>query len=443
MKIGIFGTGYVGLVSGACFAERGNHIICVDVNKKKLEKLENGILPIYEPGLEEIVKKCHKLGTLRFTTDSAMALKESDIIFIAVGTPMGENGSADLQYVLKVAETIGQQMDHSLIIVDKSTVPVGTAFKVRDAIKAELDKRGLDIQFDVISNPEFLAEGHAIEDFMKPGRVVIGSDSLKAMKTMEELYAPFTRSQERFIEMDILSAEMTKYVANSMLATRISFMNDIAGICEKAGADINMVRKGIGSDNRIGNKFLYAGPGFGGSCFPKDLRALKKTGEDFGYNSKMLQAVIDVNDRQKKVVADKVIAELGEDLSGKVFAMWGLAFKRDTDDMRESPAIDVITELTKRGAKIKAYDPQAMNEAKNHYLKDNANMEYADEMYAVLDRADALIVITEWREFEAPDFEIIKSKLKQPMIFDGRNLYNPQKMKESGFKYFCIGIKTS
>lgn len=442
MKIGIFGTGYVGLVSGACFAERGNHIICVDVDKVKLEKLENGILPIYEPGLEEIVKKCHKLGTLRFTTDSALALKESDIIFIAVGTPMGEDGSADLQYVLKVAETIGQQMDHPLIVVDKSTVPVGTAFKVRDAIKAELNKRGENIRFDVISNPEFLAEGHAVDDFMKPSRVVIGSDSPEAIKTMEELYAPFTRSSERFVEMDIISAEMTKYVANSMLATRISFMNDIAGICEKVGADINKVRKGIGSDSRIGNKFLYAGPGFGGSCFPKDLRALKKTAEDFGYDSQMLQAVIDVNNRQKKVVANKVIAELGEDLSGKTFAVWGLAFKRDTDDMRESPAIDIITELTKRGAKIVAYDPQAMNEAKNHYLKDNANVKYADEMYAALNEADALIIITEWREFEAPDFGVIKGKLKQPMIFDGRNLYDPQRMKESDFKYFCIGIKS-
>lgn len=442
MRIGIFGTGYVGLVSGACFAERGNHIICVDVDKNKLEKLEKGIMPIYEPGLEEIVLKCHKLGTLRFTTDSEMALKESDIIFIAVGTPMGENGNADLQYVLKVAETIGKYMDHPLIIVDKSTVPVGTAYKVRDAIKAELEKRNVDIKFDVISNPEFLAEGHAIDDFMKPSRVVIGSDNPEAVKKMEELYAPFTRSQERFIEMDILSAEMTKYVANSMLATRISFMNDIAGICERVGADINKVRKGIGSDSRIGNKFLYAGPGFGGSCFPKDLRALKKTAEDFGYNSQMLQAVIEVNDRQKKVVATKIITELGENLEGKIFAVWGLAFKRDTDDMRESPAIDIITEITSRGARIKAYDPQAMDEAKNHYLKGNENVTYADEMYSALDGADALVIITEWREFEAPDFDVIKNKLKQPIIFDGRNLYNPSKMQELGFKYHCIGIKT-
>ena len=443
MNIAIFGTGYVGLVTGACFAERGNHIICVDVDKEKLKKLEKGVMPIYEPGLEEIVKKCHQLGTLRFTIDSKLALKESDTVFIAVGTPMGEDGSADLRYVLQVAETIGQQMDHPMIIVDKSTVPVGTASKVRDTIKAELDKRGENIPFDVISNPEFLAEGHAIDDFMKPSRVVIGSDNPEAIKKMEELYTPFTRSQERFIEMDILSAEMTKYVANSMLATRISFMNDIAGICELIGADINKVRQGIGSDGRIGNKFLYAGPGFGGSCFPKDLRALKKTAEDFGYDSQILEAVIDVNERQKKVVAKKVITEFGEDLSGKVFALWGLAFKRDTDDVRESPAIDVITELTKRGAKIKAYDPQAMEEAKEYYLKDNADVDYAGEMYSALDGADALIIITEWREFESPDFGEIKKKLKNPVIFDGRNLYNSEKMRKNGFKYFCIGVKNS
>jgi len=442
MKIGIFGTGYVGLVTGACFAERGNHIICVDVDEKKIEKLEQGIMPIYEPGLEEIVLKGYKLGTLRFTTDNAIALKESDIIFIAVGTPTGENGSADLQYVLKVAETIGQKMDHPLIIVDKSTVPVETAFKVRDAIKKELDRRGVDIKFDVISNPEFLAEGHAVDDFMKPSRVVIGSDNLDAIKKMEELYEPFIRSRERFIEMDILSAEMTKYVANAMLATRISFMNDVAGICERVGADINKVREGIGADPRIGDKFLYAGPGFGGSCFPKDLRALRKTAEDHGYQSQMLQAVIEVNERQKKVVADKVVKEFGEDLSGKTFAVWGLAFKRDTDDMRESSSITIINELTERGAKIKAFDPQAMTEAKAHYLKDNINVEYVSEMYLALDNADGLIIITEWHEFEAPDFDAIKNKLKTPVIFDGRNLYNPARVKEMGFSYYCIGIKT-
>lgn len=439
MKIAIFGTGYVGLVTGACFAERGNNIICVDIDKDKLEKLKRGILPIYEPGLEEIVKKSYKLGTLRFTADSKMALKESNIVFIAVGTPMGEDGNADLKYVLKVAKTIGQQINHPLIIVNKSTVPVGTAFKVRGVIKAELKKRKLDIQFDMVSNPEFLAEGHAVGDFMKPSRVVIGSDNPEAIKIMEELYTPFTRSQERFIEMDILSAEMTKYVANAKLAHRISFMNDISHICELAGANIDDIRKGIGSDVRIGNKFLYAGPGFGGSCFPKDLRALKKFAEDLGYNSQMLEAVIDTNERQKKVIANKVIAKFGDNLSEKVFAVWGLAFKRDTDDMRESPAINIINELTKYGAKIKAYDPQAMNEAKKHYLKDNANVKYAKDMYSALDGADALIIITEWREFESPDFEAIKERLKQPTIFDGRNLYSPEKMRELGFDYTSIG----
>lgn len=443
MKIAIFGTGYVGLVSGACFAERGNNIICVDVDEAKLEKLNRGEMPIYEPGLEEIVKKSHKLGTLRFTSDSQMALEESDIVFIAVGTPMGENGSADLQYVLKVAETIGKQMTHPMIIVDKSTVPIGTAFKVQEAINVELKKRNLDIPFDVISNPEFLAEGHAVEDFMKPSRVVIGSDNPMAIKTMEELYAPFTRSQDRFIEMDIISAEMTKYAANSMLATKISFMNELANICEQVGADINKVRKGIGSDPRIGNKFLFAGPGFGGSCFPKDLRALKKMAEELGCQVQLLQAVIDVNERQKKVVAEKVINVFGEDLEEKKFACWGLAFKRETDDMRESPVIDIINELTKRGAKIVAFDPQAMGEAKKHYLKGNDNVSYAEDMYSALDGADALIVVTEWYEFEAPDFAAIKAKLKQPTIFDGRNLYNPQRMREAGFNYHCIGIKSS
>lgn len=443
MKIGVFGTGYVGLVTGACFAERGNQVICVDIDARKIEKLNKGEVPIYEPGLDKIVEKSHNLGTLKFTTDNAKVIKESEIIFIAVGTPMGEDGGADLQYVLKVAETIGKKMERPLIIVDKSTVPIGTAFKVRDAIKEELKKRKKNIKFDVISNPEFLAEGHAVDDFMRPSRVVIGSASKKATKVMEELYEPFTRSRERFIEMDIVSAEMTKYVANAMLATRISFMNDMAGICEKVGANINMIRKGIGSDPRIGEKYLYAGPGFGGSCFPKDLRALRKTADGFGHYSQMLEAVIDVNERQKVSLVNKVATEFGDNLKGKTFAVWGLAFKRDTDDMRESPAINVINGLIDKGAKINAFDPQAMDEARNHYFKENKDIKYFKDMYSVLEGTDALIIITEWYEFDAPNFELIKSKLKSKVIFDGRNLYNPEKVKEAGFKYYCIGIKTS
>jgi len=442
MKIGVFGTGYVGLVTGACFAERGNQVICVDIDKKKVERLNKGEIPIYEPGLEKIVENGYKSGTLKFTTDSSRAIKESDIIFIAVGTPMGEDGSADLQYVLKVAETIGKKMDHSVVVVDKSTVPIGTALKVRDKIASELKKRKKNIKFDVISNPEFLAEGHAVDDFMKPSRVVIGSDNDKSIEIMRELYAPFTRSRDRFIEMDVLSAEMTKYVANSMLATRISFMNEMAGICEKVGANINMVRKGIGSDPRIGENFLYAGPGFGGSCFPKDLRALKKTAEEFGFYPQMLEAVIDVNERQKVSVVKKAVSEFGDDLQGKTFAVWGLAFKRDTDDMRESPAINILNGLIEKGAKIKAFDPQAMDEAKKFYFKGNKNIKYSKDMYSALDGADALIIITEWHEFDAPDFNLIAEKLKNKVIIDGRNLYNPKKVKKMGFKYYCIGIKS-
>lgn len=442
MKIGVFGTGYVGLVTGACFAERGNQVICVDIDAEKIERLNKGEVPIYEPGLEEIVEKGRELGTLKFTTDNSKAIKESEVIFIAVGTPMGEDGSADLQYVLKVAETIGKEMNHPLIVVDKSTVPIGTAFKVRDMIGEELKKRKLNLKFDVVSNPEFLAEGHAVEDFMKPSRVVIGSDNQRAVRIMEELYAPFTRSSDRFIEMDILSAEMTKYVANSMLATRISFMNEMAGICERVGANINMVRKGIGSDPRIGEKYLYAGPGFGGSCFPKDLRALRKTAEGFGYYSQMLEAVIDVNERQKTSLVNKVATEFGDDLRGKTFAVWGLAFKRDTDDMRESPAINILNGLIDKGAKINAFDPQAMDEAKNHYFKGNKSIKYFKDMYSPLDDADALLIVTEWHQFDAPDFDLIKKKLKHKVIFDGRNLYNPERVKEAGFKYYCIGIKT-
>jgi len=435
MRIGIFGTGYVGLVSGACFAERGNHIICVDVDKAKLEKLENGILPIYEPGLEEIVRKCHELGTLRFTTDSALALKESDIIFVAVGTPMGENGSADLQYVLKVAETIGQQMDHPLIIVDKSTVPVGTAFRVRDAIKAELDKRDLDIQFDVISNPEFLAEGHAIEDFMKPSRVVIGSDSPIAVKTMKELYTPFTRSQERFIEMDILSAEMTKYVANSMLATRISFMNDIAGICEKAGADISMVRKGIGSDERIGNKFLYAGPGFGGSCFPKDTLALLNLARKVHLPFNILEAAIDVNEKQKSVILNKLEKMIGPVWKNKRIGILGLAFKPNTDDIRDAPALIIIKRLLSMGAIVAAYDPIATDNVKKFF----PTVEYKNSPYEVALDADALLLLTEWNEFKELNMKLIRKSMKKPIFLDGRNMYSPVTMRSIGFKYASIG----
>ena len=440
MKLSMVGTGYVGLVTGTCFAEMGNSVICVDIDEKKIEKLKEGVIPIYEPGLESMVRENYERGTLEFTTDIKEALEKTDVIFIAVGTPQGEDGSADLQYVLKVAEDIGKHMTHEMIVVDKSTVPVGTADKVKAVIQEELDKRNVEIPFHVISNPEFLKEGSAIEDFMKPDRVVIGAENDKAMEVMKELYAPFTHNHERFIAMDVRSAEMTKYTANAILATKISFMNEIANICERVGADVNKVRIGIGSDSRIGYSFIYPGCGYGGSCFPKDVQALNKIALDAGYEPKIIQAVETVNKKQKKVLAEKVVKRFGEDLNGKTFAVWGLSFKPETDDMREASAITIIDELTKRGAKIKAYDPKAMDEARTFYLKDNPNVEYTKSKYDALDGANAMLLVTEWKEFRSPDFEEMKKRLKQPIIFDGRNQYNMEKMKEKGFEYHQIGV---
>ena len=440
MKLSMVGTGYVGLVTGTCFAEMGNSVICVDIDEKKIEKLKEGVIPIYEPGLESMVRENYERGTLEFTTDIKEALEKTDVIFIAVGTPQGEDGSADLQYVLKVAEDIGKHMTHEMIVVDKSTVPVGTADKVKAVIQEELDKRNVEIPFHVISNPEFLKEGSAIEDFMKPDRVVIGAENDKAMEVMKELYAPFTHNHERFIAMDVRSAEMTKYTANAILATKISFMNEIANICERVGADVNKVRIGIGSDSRIGYSFIYPGCGYGGSCFPKDVQALNKIALDAGYEPKIIQAVETVNKKQKKVLAEKVVKRFGEDLNGKTFAVWGLSFKPETDDMREASAITIIDELTKRGAKIKAYDPKAMDEARTFYLKDNPNVEYTKSKYDALDSANAMLLVTEWKEFRSPDFEEMKKRLKQPIIFDGRNQYNMEKMKEKGFEYHQIGV---
>jgi len=440
MKISVIGTGYVGLVTGTCFAEMGNSVTCVDIDEKKVTDLKKGIIPIYEPGLEKMVIKNYENGSLDFTTDLKSALDKTDICFIAVGTPMGEDGSADLQYVLAVAKGIGENMTHHMYIIDKSTVPVGTADKVRTMVQETLDKRGSDLTFDVISNPEFLKEGAAVADFMKPDRVVIGADNEEAFEVMRELYAPFTHSHERFVAMDIRSAEMTKYAANAMLATKISFMNEMANICERVGADINQVRHGIGSDSRIGYSFIYPGCGYGGSCFPKDVQALAKTAKDFGYTPKILDAVEDVNYAQKRVISDKVIKRFGEDLNGKTFAIWGLAFKPETDDMREASSITIINELTKKGAKVKAYDPKAEHEAKTHYLKGNDKVEYVSSKYDALNEADAMIMVTEWKEFRSPDFDEMKKRLKNQIIFDGRNQYNRKKLEKYGWEYFEIGV---
>jgi len=440
MKISVIGTGYVGLVSGACFAQMGNSVTCVDIDKKKIEDLKVGIIPIYEPGLEEMVTDNYKSATLKFTTEAKKAIAHSKICFIAVGTPMGEDGSADLQYVLSVAKTIGESIEEYLIIVDKSTVPVGTADKVRQTIQDALDIRGVTIEFDIVSNPEFLKEGAAIADFMRPDRVVIGADNQKALDIMHDLYAPFMKTRDRFISMDIKSAEMTKYTANAMLATKISFMNEIANICERVGADVNQVRNGIGSDSRIGYSFIYPGCGYGGSCFPKDVQALAKTAKDYGYTPKILDAVEAVNNAQKHVMASKVISYFGENLKGKTFAIWGLAFKPETDDMREASSITIINTLTKLGARILAYDPKAIEEAQKYYLKGNNLVSYATSKYEALKDADAVILVTEWQEFRSPDFDEIKKLLKTPIFFDGRNQFNKTRMHEIGFEYFQIGV---
>lgn len=440
MKIAVVGTGYVGLVTGTCLADYGNDVICVDVMEEKIEKLKKGIIPIYEPGLEGMVLENYNSGRLDFTTDIQSALQKSDICFIAVGTPMGEDGSADLQYVLGVAESIGKFMDHHIYVIDKSTVPVGTAKKVRETIQKELDKRQSPLTFDVISNPEFLKEGTAVEDCSRPDRIVIGTDNDNAAKVMREMYLPLVKNTESFIFMDIASAEMTKYTANAMLATKISFMNEISNICELVGADVNKVRMGIGSDHRIGFQFIYPGCGYGGSCFPKDVQALIKTSADYGYETRILNAVENVNADQKMVLVRKIVKKYGEDLTGKTFAVWGLAFKPKTDDMRQAPAITLIQELTKRGAKIKAYDPKAVNEAKECYLKGNENVEYCESKYSALMDADAMILVTEWKEFRAPDFYEIKQRLNNPVIFDGRNQYDAERLEELGFEYYQIGV---
>lgn len=440
MKISVIGTGYVGLVSGTCFAQMGNSVTCVDIDEKKVQSLKEGIIPIYEPGLEDMVVENHKKDTLDFTTDIKTAIEKTKISFIAVGTPMGEDGSADLRYVLAVAKSIGEYMQDYMVVVNKSTVPVGTAQKVKETIQAELDKRGVDIDFDVVSNPEFLKEGAAIADFMHPDRVVVGADSEKAMQIMHDLYAPFMKNHDRFIGMDIKSAEMTKYTANAMLATKISFMNEISNICELVGADINKVRNGIGSDSRIGYSFIYPGCGYGGSCFPKDVQALAKTSKDHGYTPRILDAVEAVNKDQKYVISNKVISRFGEDLSGKTFAAWGLSFKPETDDMREASSVAIINELTSHGAKIVAYDPKARHEAESFYLKENENVSYVDSKYEALKDADAVILITEWQEFKSPDFDEMKTLLKSSIFFDGRNQFDKDHMAEIGFEYFQIGV---
>jgi UDPglucose 6-dehydrogenase len=441
MNITVIGSGYVGLVSGTCFAEMGNNVTCVDIDSVKIEKLNQGIIPIFEPGLETMVLKNVKNKNLLFTTELHEALQNSEIAFIAVGTPMGDDGSADLQYVLAVAESIGQSMQKRLIVVDKSTVPIGTADKVKMTIQKELDIRNSDLQFAMVSNPEFLKEGAAIADFMKPDRVVIGTDSDYAKEKMKQLYHPFCMISDLFISMDIRSAEMTKYAANTMLATKISFMNEIANICERVGADANQVRIGIGSDQRIGYSFIYPGAGYGGSCFPKDVKALTKIATEYGYNAQLITSVEKVNDAQKLVIAQKIVKRFGEDLTGFSFGIWGLSFKPGTDDMREAPAIYVIQELVNRGAIIKAYDPKAIDEAKEHYLKGIKNVTYADSKYDVLQDSDALVLLTEWKEFRSPDFEEIKAQLKTPIIFDGRNQYNTFSLEQQGFEYYQIGKK--
>ncbi len=438
MNIAIVGTGYVGLVSGTCFADTGVNVTCVDVDAAKIERLQQGQIPIYEPGLDELVKKNVNAGRLKFTTDLAAILNEQDIVFSAVGTPPDEDGSADLKYVLQVARTIGQNLQKYIVVVTKSTVPVGTAQKVHNAISEELQKRGVDIPFDVASNPEFLKEGNAIKDFMSPDRVVVGVDSEKAKKALSRLYKPFMMNNFRVIFMDIPSAEMTKYAANSMLATRISFMNDIANLCERVGADVNMVRAGIGSDTRIGRKFLYAGCGYGGSCFPKDVKALIKTADQNGYSMEVLKAVERVNERQKSVLYEKLVKAFGseEALKGKTIAMWGLSFKPETDDMRESTALVMIEKLLAAGCQVRVYDPIAMNECKRRI---GEAVTYCRDMYDVVLDADALLLLTEWKEFRLPGWGVIKKAMKRPLVIDGRNIFDIEELQENEFEYYCIG----
>lgn len=436
MKIAIVGTGYVGLVTGTCFSEMGVDVTCVDVQESKIESLKKGIIPIYEPGLEDMVHRNYNAGRLKFTTDLRECLDDVEVVFSAVGTPPDEDGSADLKYVLEVARTIGRNMNKYILVVTKSTVPVGTAQKVKATIQEELSKRGVQLDFDVASNPEFLKEGNAVDDFMKPDRVVVGVESDRAKGLMERLYKPFMLNNYRLIFTDIPSAEMIKYAANSMLATRISFMNDIANLCELVGADVNMVRKGIGADSRIGSKFLYPGCGYGGSCFPKDVKALIKTAEKNGYSMLVLKAVEEVNETQKGILFDKLMKYFNGDIKGKQIAMWGLAFKPETDDMREAPALVLIDKLIEAGAQVKAYDPIAMNECKRRI---GDKISYASDMYdAVLD-ADALLMVTEWKEFRLPSWGVLKKTMKQAVVIDGRNIYDKQDLQEQKIDYICIG----
>lgn len=436
MKIAIVGTGYVGLVTGTCFAEMGTEVFCVDVNTEKIENLKKGIIPIYEPGLEDMVHRNQQAGRLHFTTDLTECLDEVEVLFSAVGTPPDEDGSADLKYVLEVARTVGRNMKKHILVVTKSTVPVGTAKKVRRAIQEELDKRGVEIEFDVASNPEFLKEGAAISDFMSPDRVVVGVESERAEELMARLYRPFLLNNFRVIFMDVPSAEMTKYAANAMLATRISFMNDIANLCEIIGADVNMVRKGIGSDNRIGNRFLYAGIGYGGSCFPKDVKALINTAKQNNYPMRILQAVEEVNDEQKSLLFHKLEKHFNGDLKGKRIAIWGLAFKPETDDMREAPSLVLIEKLLAAGCEVYAYDPVAVEESKRRI---GDAIHYAKDIYDAVVDANALMLVTEWKEFRMPSWSAIKKLMATPLVLDGRNIYDIKEMEENGFVYHCIG----
>ncbi len=436
MKITIIGTGYVGLVSGTCFAETGVHVQCVDNNKDKIDMLNRGEIPIYEPGLTPMVKRNVDAGRLRFTTDLKEAIRKSEAVFIAVGTPPDENGSADLKYVLQVASDIGKLMDHYLLVITKSTVPIGTAEKVRQKIADELSKRKADLDFDVASNPEFLKEGDAVNDCMRPDRIVVGTDSERAFNLLEKLYKPFILNGHPVLYMDIPSAELTKYAANAMLATKISFINDMANLCEKVGADINMVRRGIGSDSRIGHKFIYAGLGYGGSCFPKDVKAIIRTSDEYGYELKVMKAVDEVNERQKETIFHKVYKYFGEDLKGKKIGIWGLSFKPNTDDMREAPALTLIEKFTSYGATVTAFDPVAMDEARRR-LGDKIS--YAEDSYGALVDADAMVLVTEWNEFRNPNWTVIERIMKNKVIFDGRNIYEKEVLREAGFEYYGIG----
>lgn len=440
MNIAVIGTGYVGSVTGSCFAEMGNTVICVDKDQNKIAQFESGKAPLHEKGLDELVLRNLKNKTLSFTTDFGDAVRKSDIVFIAVGTPPNGDGSADLSHVLGVAADLGRHMDHEIIVVDKSTVPVGTAALVAEKISEQLKARGEDIPFHVVSNPEFLAQGTAVKDFLEPSRIVVGADDPKAIETMRELYEPFMRREGRFFAMDAKTAEIVKYASNCFLAVKISAANELANICSKAGADYENVRKAMGADPRIGEAFLYASAGFGGSCFPKDVKALVKTAADLGYDARMLRQTLDTNDRQKSVLSGMVTDEFGDDLTGKTFGVWGLAFKAGTDDMRESPAITLVNDLVGRGAIVRAHDPEAMRMATTpDYFGDNSAISYFEDKYEALSGADAMVVVTEWKEFRTPDFDQIRKALKQPLIFDGRLLYEPRKMKSLGFEYHSIG----